>query len=134
MEPKSIIYKSTKVEPFGEVIKVYAKQNDLYEESDLEAILKVCIELNGNEPVRILMDMSEYNIILSNSAKVYFHNSELAKKMVIGEAVVTKSVIGSVMYDILIRAANPPIAMRFFKSRNKALKWLKELPLKSAES
>jgi hypothetical protein len=134
MECKSIIYKSTEIEPFEGVIRVYAKQNDLYEESDLEEILKACIEVNQNEPVRILMDMSDYSIILSNSAKAYFHNSQLAKKMVIGEAVVTKSVLGSVMYDILIRAANPPIAMRFFKVRNKALQWLKELPPKSAES
>ena len=121
------------LEHYNGVIRIRALKNDLYEEEDIDSLLKGCIKLNNGEPVRILMDMIEHDIVLSNSAKAYFFNAELAKEMVIGEAVVIKSTVGSVMFDILLRASRPSHPMRSFTDIEKAHRWLIGLPDKQTK-
>ena len=118
-------YKSTSIE-LGDDGIVYCRAiaNDNYDETDLASLRDKMEEISNGERFRILMEMKEFEILLTKKARTFMGNDPKSAKLVIAEAVVIQSTTTRILFNLLLRVNNPKFPFQAFNNEDKAVAWL----------
>lgn len=90
---------------------------------DARKMVQIAKNINHQRKLPVLADLTEARS-MSRDARKYFSSSE-AEKYAVALALITDSVVGSVIGNFFLRINNPPYPVRLFSEEKAAIKWLK---------
>lgn len=126
MNSHVLYYRSTSI-GLGDDGIVYCRAvaNDSYDETDLAALRDKMEEVSDSKRFRILMEMKEFEILLTKNARTFMGDDAKSAQMVIAEAVVIQSTTTRILFNLLMRINKPKFPFQAFNNEDKAVAWLK---------
>lgn len=126
MNSPVLYYRSTSI-GLGDDGIVYSRAvaNDSYDETDLAALRDKMEEVSDSKRFRILMEMKEFEILLTKNARTFMGDDAKSAQMVIAEAVVIQSTTTRILFNLLMRINKPKFPFQAFNNEDKAVAWLK---------
>ena len=125
MESRTVNYRSTTV-VLGDdgIFYCRAVANDSYNEQDLAALRDIMVELSRGNRFRILMEMKEFEILLTKEARNFMANDPESARLVMAEAVVLQSTTLRILFNLIMMVNQPKFPFKAFNTEEKAVQWL----------
>ncbi|MCF8278693.1 MAG: hypothetical protein K9J17_18345 [Flavobacteriales bacterium] len=123
---KDIIRYKTNTIRLAENGIVYFKPeaDDVYEAHDLIAILDLAEEAAAGKPLLLLMMVNEFEFLMTEEARKLFGSYEKAERTITAEAVLVRSTVSRMMYNLLIQVHRPKFPFKAFTEEKDAVEWL----------
>ena len=109
----------------NDIIYCRAIANDTYNESDLAALRDEMISISKGEPFFIVMEMKEFEILLTRKARTFLGNDQKSAEFVKAEAIVLQSNTVRILFNLLTIVNKPQFPFRAFNKEIEAIEWLK---------
>lgn len=106
------------------IVYFQAFADDVYDVSDMIAMLDIMHEKNDHQPILLLMLVNEFQFLMTKEARNFFNEYEKAKEVIIAEAVVMSSVSTRILYNLLTRLHAPQFPFKAFNTEEAAVEWL----------
>ena len=106
------------------IIYCRAVANDSYDEKDLTALREKIEALAQGDKVLILMEMVEFEILLTKEARIFMGNDERSAQLTKAEAVVLRSTTLRILFNLIMMVNQPKFPFKAFNSEEKAVQWL----------
>ncbi len=118
-------YKTSTIEQTNNGIVCFrAEADDLYDESDLMAILDLMEQAADGKPFLLIMIVNKFEFLMTKEARKLFQHYEKAQKLIKAEAVVINSRSTKILYNLLTMVNKPKFPFKAFTSEQEAIAWL----------
>ncbi|MFT6210516.1 MAG: hypothetical protein ACJATE_001137 [Bacteroidia bacterium] len=118
-------FKSTSIELKDDgIMYCRAFVNDIYNEVDLAGLLDKMEVISGGEPLLLLMEMKQFELLLTKEARKFMGNDEKLVLITKAEAVVIRSTSSKILYNLLVRVNAPKFPFKAFTEEREAVTWL----------
>ncbi|MFT4680468.1 MAG: hypothetical protein ACI9FU_000621 [Granulosicoccus sp.] len=106
------------------IICFKARQDDVYNRTDLVAIIELLADANEGKPFLLLMDIGRFDFLMTKHARNLFNTYDRAIDLIISEAVAMDSKSMRIMYNLLSKLHSPKFPFKAFNKLSAARKWL----------
>ena len=110
----------------NDTIYLVPEGDDIYNSDDMLSILAEMEKLSDGKRFKLLMLLGGTEFLMTKDARETFKANQIAKELIIAEAVVMKSRSTTILYNLLTKLYAPPFPFKAFSSEKKALLWLAE--------
>ena len=118
-------YKSTSIELKDDGI-MYCRTfvNDMYNEVDLARLRDKMEVISGGQPLLLLMEMKQFDLLLTKEARKFMGNDEKLALIMKADAVVIRSTSSKILYNLLVSVNPPKFPFKAFTEEKEAVAWL----------
>jgi hypothetical protein len=99
---------------------------DSFDEHDLANLRDEIINIAKSNRIRLLMEMKDFDILLTKGARVFMSSDEKSIQHTIAEAVVIRSTTSKILYNLMTRIYPPKFPFKAFNDEDEARRWLSE--------
>lgn len=106
------------------IVYFRAEADDVYTDFDIMAILDLAEQAADGNPFLLLMQINEFDFLMTKEARNLFSTYDKAVKLIKAEAVVVKSIPTKILYNLLTKVYSPKFPFKAFTEEKEAADWL----------